>query len=133
PNPRSISQLAANRLPHPTSPLPDHPSQPNQPLAGGDGGGDPDPGHGGGGEPSDDDSFHSDDSDHEPDPTPTPNLAEAIVLMTRELKRRDKNTPKRTKAREPDTFDGSDPRKLNQFILQCKLSFSDNDSYKSHH
>jgi len=29
------------------------------------------------------------------------------------------------KLREPDTFDGSDPRKLHTFILQCKLNFRD--------
>ena len=53
--------------------------------------------------------------------TPTPNLAEAILLMTEELRRREK-TPT-TKVKEPDTFDGSDSRKLNNFILLCDLYF----------
>ena len=61
-----------------------------------------------------------------------PNLAEAIVLMTKELKCRD-HKKKSSKAKEPDTFDSSDPRKLNSFILQCKLFFADNDNYSDDH
>src|SRR6202044_2082847 len=60
----------------------------------------------------------------------TPNLAEAIMLMTRELRRRE--TPSRGavgKVKEPDTFDGSDPRKLNNFILLCNLYFRNNPYY----
>src|ERR1700678_3571949 len=41
--------------------------------------------------------------------------------MTEELRRREK-TPT-TKVKEPDTFDGSDSRKLNNFILLCDLYF----------
>src|SRR5271169_3318696 len=60
----------------------------------------------------------------------TPNLAEAILLMTNEL-RRPENTshPTPGKVKEPDTFDGSDPRKLNNFILLCNLYFRNNLSY----
>ena len=60
----------------------------------------------------------------------TPNLAEAILLMTNELRRRE-NTSRPTpgKVKEPDTFDGSDPRKLNNFILLCNLYFRNNPSY----
>src|SRR5271168_90065 len=53
--------------------------------------------------------------------TPTPNLAEAILLMTEELRRREKAPA--TKVKEPDTFNGSDSRKLNNFILLCNLYF----------
>jgi len=31
----------------------------------------------------------------------------------------------RTKVREPDTFDGTDPRKLRAFLVQCELNFQD--------
>ena len=31
----------------------------------------------------------------------------------------------RTKVHEPDTFDGTDPKKLRTFFLQCKLNFQD--------
>src|SRR5271168_1509419 len=51
--------------------------------------------------------------------TPTPNLAEAIMLMTEELRRREKAPT--TKVKEPDTFDGSDSRKLYNSILSCDL------------
>ncbi|KAF8833353.1 hypothetical protein BDN67DRAFT_1017655 [Paxillus ammoniavirescens] len=30
-----------------------------------------------------------------------------------------------TKVREPDTFDGTDPRKLRAFLIQCELNFQD--------
>jgi len=61
---------------------------------------------------------------------PTPNLAEAIMLMTHELTRREA-APKVSKAkmREPDTFDGSDPSKLSNFILLCNLYFRNNPAY----
>jgi hypothetical protein len=70
---------------------------------------------------------------HQPEATPfeeAPNLAEALMLITSELRRRD--TPaKRAKAKEPDTFDGSDPKKLNNFILLCNLYFRTNPSYSN--
>jgi hypothetical protein len=61
-------------------------------------------------------------------------LAEAILLMTAELRRRDRDSPSRSsgainKVRKPDTFDGSDPRKLNNFILLCNLYFRNNPYY----
>src|SRR6202789_1742715 len=64
----------------------------------------------------------------------TSSLAEAIVLMTEELRHRDRDGPSRSsgavnKVRKPDTFDGSDPRKLNNFILLCNLYFRNNPSY----
>jgi hypothetical protein len=49
-------------------------------------------------------------------------------MMTDELRQRN-NPPKRAKAKEPDTFDGSEPRKLNNFILLCNLYFRNNPSY----
>lgn len=60
-----------------------------------------------------------------------PNLAEAIMLMTGELRRRDTTVPRTAvgKVKEPDTFDGSDPRKLNNFILLCNLYFRNNPAY----
>ena len=35
------------------------------------------------------------------------------------------NVPSRVKLREPNTFDGSDPKKLRTFLLHCKLNFRD--------
>ncbi|KIN96352.1 hypothetical protein M404DRAFT_78891, partial [Pisolithus tinctorius Marx 270] len=31
----------------------------------------------------------------------------------------------KTKVRKPDTFDGSDPKKLREFLIQCELNFQD--------
>jgi Domain of unknown function (DUF4939) len=58
----------------------------------------------------------------------TPNLAQAIMLMTGELRRRD-NPSRKGKVKEPDTFDGTEPRKLNNFILLCNLYFRNNPAY----
>ena len=61
---------------------------------------------------------------------PSPNLAQAILLMTNELCHREDQPPThRAKAKEPDTFDGSDPKKLNNFILLCNLYFHNNPAY----
>ena len=51
------------------------------------------------------------------------NIAVALMLITEELCRRDRSapTPKLAKAKEPDTFDSSDHKKLNNFILLCNL------------
>jgi hypothetical protein len=64
----------------------------------------------------------------EPDDDAVPSLAEAITLMTKELKGRDPKKSK-IKAKEPDTFDGSDPKKLNNFILLCSLYFRSDSTY----
>ena len=64
------------------------------------------------------------------DPTkeqPAPNLAEAILLMTNELCWWE--TPSKhinTSVKQSDTFDSSDPKKLNNFILLCNLYFRNN-------
>ena len=54
-------------------------------------------------------------------------LTEAITLMTAELRHRE---PKKNnfKSNKPDTFDGSDPKKLNNFVLLCGLHFRSDPS-----
>src|ERR1700733_10690273 len=74
------------------------------------------------------------DSDHEHPENPygeepTTTLAEAIMLMTQELRRRETTPRAPGKVKEPDTFDGSEPRKLNNFILLCNLYFRNNPYY----
>ena len=61
----------------------------------------------------------------------TLNLAQAIMLMTQELRRRENTPSSRSigKVKEPDTFDSSDPRKLNNFILLCNLYFRNSPAY----
>ena len=61
---------------------------------------------------------------------PAPNLAEAIMLMTNELRQWETpSTPINTSVKQPDMFDGSDPKKLNNFILLCNLYFRNNPAY----
>ena len=52
--------------------------------------------------------------------------------MTKELKHRD-STPNSSgaNAKKPDTFDGTDPKKLNNFILLCNLFFWNNSAYSN--
>ena len=52
----------------------------------------------------------------------TATLTEAIMLMTKEL-RRCENPACKAKAKEPNTFDSSNPKKLKNFILLCNLYF----------
>ena len=59
-------------------------------------------------------------------------LAKAIML-TEELRRRDPPSlsSKWAKTKEPDTFDSSDIKKLNNFILLCNLYFQQNSAYSN--
>ena len=67
-----------------------------------------------------------DDGETDNDP-PTPR-ADAELTPTRLLKEMIDATSRRSetvKPRDPDTFDGSDPRKLKSFLVQCQLNFRD--------
>ena len=68
----------------------------------------------------------------QPDKDSIPNLAEAITLMTKELKHCD-STPNASgaNAKKPDTSNGTDPKKLNNFILLCNLFFQNNSTYSN--
>lgn len=73
---------------------------------------------------------------HDPDPSinplsreSTPDLVQAIMLMTHELRLRDPARIPTPRVKEPDTFDGSEPRKLNNFILLCNLYFRRNSAF----
>jgi len=46
-------------------------------------------------------------------------LAEALQQLSENLNRGSAPKPHQLKARIPDTFDGSDPYKLNYFLFQC--------------
>ena len=66
----------------------------------------------------------------QPDKDSIPNLTEAITLMTKELKCHN-STPNASgaNAKKPNTFDGTDPKKLNNFILLCNLFIQNNSTY----
>jgi len=75
-----------------------------------------------------------DDSDDGNNPPPIPTtdnrsdgdrFIEAILYLADSLKdlRRDPAKSEKIKLREPDTFDGSDPQKLRDFLVSCNLHF----------
>ena len=57
-----------------------------------------------------------------PEPVPL-NMASAIVDLTQFLK--SGKSSKHAKAKEPDTFYGTDTAKLRPFLMQCNLNFAD--------
>ncbi|KIO07392.1 hypothetical protein M404DRAFT_23889 [Pisolithus tinctorius Marx 270] len=73
------------------------------------------------------------DPDTEPPITVLDNLASAIKLLARNA-RTSPESSSRTKLREPDTFDGTDPKKLHAFFIQCELNFQDRpQAFKTNH
>ena len=71
--------------------------------------------------------------DTQPNEDSVPNLAEEITLMTHKLKHHEPSSgvSSGVNAKKPDTFDGSDPKKLNNFILLCNLYFWNNSTYSN--
>jgi len=55
-------------------------------------------------------------------------LAEALRQLSENLNRGSAPKPHQSKARIPDTFDGSNSHKLNHFLFQCRLFFHTNPS-----
>ena len=105
--PTPVPEASEHPTPDPAQrPLPDSPDPPQMPLP----------------------PFPRNPDFGQPEGTPfeeAPNLAGALMLITEELRHHDCSAPapKLAKAKEPDTFDGSDPKKLNNFILLCNLYF----------
>ena len=121
--PRNDDQ--ADDTTRPTDPIPDPPAGgPSGNGGGGGGGNGPDPGP----DPSDP---GADDDDDNGNPGRRRNsgddLIDAITTLTRSLQ-----PPKaraKPKVKEPDTFDGSDPKKLDTFLTQCGLYFRNYPDY----
>ena len=59
------------------------------------------------------------------DDTPVTNSQADATAIAEAIGKVLKTNNSKLKLREPDPFDGSDPRKLRTFILQCKLDFRD--------
>jgi len=53
------------------------------------------------------------------------NLAVAVNCLSRSSHHTSDSSSSRAKVREPDTFDGTDPKKLRTFLVQCELCFQD--------
>src|ERR1700676_317361 len=90
----------------------------------GDGDGGDEPGGGNPGEP-DDNPPHDDHPDQPDNPEDDlhNNLADAIAALARNVK--SQGGGPRSKVREPDPFDRTDPTKLRTFLVQLQLSFND--------
>ena len=92
--------------------------------------GDEGPGDDPGDDPNDpnfyDDNF--DDNDLPPHADPTlivlNNLAGVVSLLAHNSCQANKSSS-RTRVREPDTFDGTEAKKLHAFLVQCELNFQD--------
>ena len=86
-----------------------------------------DPGDPVGDNPDDDENPFRDDPPEEEPIEPILALAHAIDTLTRDVRRvhRDDKMSGWTKLREPDQFDGTDPKKLHAFLIQCELNFQD--------
>ena len=72
--------------------------------------------------PSNHGSFRSNRSQHSNVPKPTELLAQAMSKLV-DFVTHDKQETPSAKVWDPDPFDGSDPKKLRGFLLECKLNF----------
>jgi hypothetical protein len=76
------------------------------------------------GDPDDPDDEEDDEDDEDDDEEP--NLAVAIGLLAKTLRKSKKDRDGSVgKVRDPDQFDGQDPKKLRIFLVQLELNFSD--------
>jgi len=73
----------------------------------------------------DDDEFLNATEELDPSLAVFHNLAVAINRLSRSSRRTNDSSSSRAKVREPDTFDGTDPKKLRTFLVQCELCFQD--------
>src|SRR6202043_2789799 len=65
-----------------------------------------------------------DDDELNDPPTPQPDHDLTLVCLLREIINANKHL-EMVKPRNPDTFDGSDAKKLKSFLVQCQLNFLD--------
>ncbi|KAG6326360.1 hypothetical protein ID866_12730 [Astraeus odoratus] len=87
----------------------------------GPGGNDPDPD-----DPDDDDGGNDNVPDPDTEDNPLLVLTNAITRLSNATRHRPEDSGAAcTKVCEPDTFDGMDPKKLCEFLIQCELNFCD--------
>jgi hypothetical protein len=75
-----------------------------------------------GGDPDDEPDHNEDDGLNTQDCV-FMQLSEAINNLAHNNRRTSSLDDSKVKVREPDTFDGSEPRKLHAFFVQCELNF----------
>ena len=90
-----------------------------------------DPGNDPRDDPRDDDDDEDDDEDWinadgelDPNMAVLNNLAIAISRLSRSTCCNNESSSSRVKVWDPDTFDGTDPKKLRTFLVQCELVYS---------
>ena len=127
----AITELENDSVAPSIAPSREHPSTPTRQKKegppGSPGGGPPDDGDDGG----DDDDLYGDNDDNNNNPFHADQEEPAAAIFGRladaigSLARRNDNDEGSSKAkvREPDPFDGTEPRKLRPFLVQCKLNF----------
>ena len=83
-------------------------------------------------DPGDDDDDDEDDEDFldalgelEPSVAVLNNLTLAVNRLSCSARRSNESSSLRAKVRDPDTFDGTEPKKLQTFLVQCELVFTD--------
>ena len=72
-----------------------------------------------------DDNFVNALDELDPNLTVSHNLALAINYLSKSSCHINDSSSSCAKVREPDTFDGTDPKKLRTFLVQCELCFQD--------
>ena len=83
-------------------------------------GGDPDPG-----DPGDDSPANDPPADDRPDGDCFIDAIMALSGSLRNLHRDPAPKSEKIKVQDPNTFDGSNPRKLRDFLVSCNLHFRD--------
>jgi len=73
----------------------------------------------------DDDEFLNATEELDPSLAVFHNLAIAVNRLSHSSCRTNDSSSSHAKVREPDTFDGTDPKKLQTFLVQCELCFQD--------
>jgi len=74
---------------------------------------------------NDDDKFLDTMEELDPSLAVFHNLAVAVNRLSCSSRHTNDSSSSHAKVREPDTFDGTDPKKLRTFLLQCELCFQD--------
>jgi len=74
---------------------------------------------------NDDDEFLDTTEELDPSLAVFHNLAIAINRLSHSSRCTNNSSSSRAKVCEPDTFDGTDPKKLQTFLVQCELCFQD--------
>jgi hypothetical protein len=105
----------SNPLDEPVDPTPNHGHPDGNPGPGGD---DPN---------NDNDNDNDNAGNGNPPPVPPPANNNDITNVMRFLAQAitANREPPKSKIREPDTFNGSNPKKLHTFLVQCQLTFND--------